>query len=131
MTDYDLKPEPDHTAPTERRSPGVLPYRSPADRVYTNRLAAVPAALGFLLAAGGCAGAFVLFASTYDASLAARRACFFGTAGAFMVLVVIRYLLQQRFGFSGFGRGMLVGALLGLCALFPCAGLYALTLLGH
>jgi hypothetical protein len=128
MTDYELKPRPRDPEGHAPHPPTVLPYRSPFDRVHTNRLAALPAILGFFATLGVCAGAFYLFAATWEESRAVRCACLFGTLAVFIALALIRIPLQQRFGFSGFGRGMLIGTLLGMFALVPCAGFYTLTI---
>ena len=125
MTDYELKPlAPD----ARRRTPPVLTYRSPSDRVHANRLAALPAVLGFLASIALCAGAMFLFVATWQDSRAIRCACLFGTFAVFPLLALIRYPLQQRFGFSGLGHGMLFGTMLGMLALIPSAGFYILTI---
>lgn len=126
MTGYQLKP--DAPRPRRRRQQNVLAYRSPLDRIQMNRLAALPGAIGFFCTLGACAGAFHLFAATWQESRGVRVACLVGTAAAVVVLAMVRIPLQQHFNFSGFGRGVLAGTMLGMFVPAPCAGYYVLTI---
>ena len=131
MSDYELKPdEPDPGPP-----PPATPFRPPAPPAHpagprrgVHVPSVVPFALGLFASLGLCAGTFILFASTYKQPLAARRLYFFGALAAFVGLFLVRGPLQQRWGFTGFGRGIFIGMMLGMIALFPCAGWYALRL---
>lgn len=136
MDDYELKSPPAPDEPERGtvvpKSP-VVPYRPvAADRdgcgSRGSTSTAGPFALGFFAAVGVCAGSFVLLGSTYDVTQALRVLTFTGVVAALAGLFVLRGVLQSRFGFSGFGRGMFVGLMLGGIALGPCAGCYFLRL---
>ena len=129
--DYDLKP-PERSAPQPPgpREPPVLPYRAPRLDTPPQRPGSSigPFVIGFFAALGVCAGGFLLLGYTFEVSQALRWLNFLVVCAAVIGLFVVRYPLQQRFGFSGFGRGVTVGVILGMMALGPCAGCYFLRL---
>lgn len=136
MDDYDLKPGDEAARRPARPPPAVPPivgYR-PVAADHEERRATVwvsswaPFALGFFAALGVCAGSFMLLGYTFDAEQVVRVFTLAGVIAAIAGLFVLRRVLQQRFGFSGFGRGLFVGLMLGGLALGPCAGCYFLAL---
>ena len=129
--DYDLKPQ-QHPAPppVEPRETPVLPYRAPRLDTPTQRPGSSvgPFIIGFVASLGVCVGGFMLLGLTFEVSQPLRWVSFSVVCGAVVGLFFLRYPLQQRFGFSGFGRGVTVGVILGMMALGPCAGCYFLRL---
>ena len=134
MDDYDLKPQdpkPPEPAPPAA-DPPVMSYRPAADEHRAMRQPAStvgPFLIGLVAALTVCAGGFLLMGYTFDASRPIRVLILLSALGCAAGLFLVRPVLQNRFGFAGFGRGVVVGLILGGIALVPCAGCYTLMLL--
>jgi hypothetical protein len=112
-----------HIAPIE------LQYRSKRSDQQQKRIRGGAFAGGFFASLAVCAGGFFLLGATMDMSSNGSHAIFLLiVATAVIGTIVMGVMIGRKPAMIGFGQGMMVGLVLGMLALGPCAFCYLLTI---
>ena len=104
----------------------VLSYRSPAHEQHTSAGAFVG---GFFAALGLCGlGVLILGSTVEGVPDNAHGPILISVIAGVIAYIFICIPLAARPGWRGFGRGTLIGMILGMLALGPCAFCYTMTI---
>ena len=122
MKDYDIRPAPPPRLRPPRR-PLVVPYRVPNDRTSPKDVSILPAIVGLIVASGLGTSAFLLAGEMSNGPSSVINGWLVGSVAVYVMLSLAPISLEEYFGATCFGRCVLTGTLLGLCAAVPCAGL--------